>query len=166
MVKNLKLVVILLLVSLLLLGCYPGRKGGLEFYHYGYQWETDGNTVITVDASAANTYQASNGETYEAGDGKIYIMVECRAKFAKDWSFSDESYLHPRVVSDPINYIIMWDKIGDAIADGYDSYVLLFCIDEASYSGDVTDYTMELMIQKSDTVQRFQNFTLQPPVER
>jgi hypothetical protein len=51
-------------------------------------------------------------------------------------------------------------------ADGYDSYNLLFIVEDGTYFDKLEDYWLKIQIWKSDAVRREQVFTLQPPVEQ
>lgn len=150
----------LLLVSLLLLGCRPGRNGGRVFYGYGKPWTTDLNTVYTVDASFSKIYHASNCETYEAEEGKSFLIVQCKARFMQGWTFSNESYLSGYGATAPEIRLFLFDPANSPDADGYDSYNLLFIIEDGAYSDKLEDYWLKIQIWKSDAVQRQQDFHL------
>lgn len=164
--KNTKLAVLLLLVCCLLLGCQPGRRGGRVFYGFGKLWETDLNTVYTVDASFSKIYHASDCETYEAEEGKSFIIVQCKARFMQGWTFSYESYLSGYGATAPEIKLFLFDPANSPDADGYDSYNLLFIIEDGAYSDKLEDYWLRIQIGESDAVQRVQDFTLQSPEEK
>lgn len=163
--KFFRLILLLLLISALLLGCRPGRRGGRLFYSYGKLWETDLNTVYTVDASFSKIYHASDCETYEAEEGKSFIIVQCKARFMQGWTFSHESYLSGYGATAPDIKLFLYDPANSPDADGYDSYNLLFIVEDGSYSDKLEDYWMRIQIWKSDAVRREQEFTLQKPVK-
>ena len=156
---------LLLLISALLLGCRPGRRGGRLFYSYGKLWETDLNTVYTVDASFSKIYHASDCETYEAEEGKSFIIVQCKARFMQGWTFSHESYLSGYGATAPDIKLFLYDPANSPDADGYDSYNLLFIVEDGAYSDKLEDYWLKIQIWKSDAVRREQEFNLQKPVK-
>ena len=163
--NNLRLILLLLLISVLLLGCHPGIKGGRLFYSYGKPWTTDLNTVYTVDASFSKIYHASNCETYEAEEGETFIIVQCKARFVQGWTFSYESYLSGYGATAPHSDLFLFDQANSPDSDGYDTYNLLFIIEDGTYSDKLEDYWIRIQIGKSDAVQRVQDFALQPPVK-
>lgn len=82
------------------------------------------------------------------------------------WTFSHESYLSGYGATAPEIKLFLFEPANSPDLHGYDTYNLLFYMDEASYSGELSDYWIRIQIWESNAVRREQDFTLQPPVEQ
>lgn len=161
--KYVKYIIMLAFVSLFFGGCNSNREGGQTAYPFDYVWEVEGNSVMIVDAYALDIYHTSDGATYQPEEGKMYIILECKVKFAEDWKISDRTYLHPLAYDNPETYVTLCDNTGVPDSNGYDSCILLFEIDKLSYPGTISDYVVEIWIQQSDKRFQTQNFCLRAP---
>lgn len=153
--KSLRIALSIILIAIIVCGCTNPK--GPKMYTFGGTWETDGNSITLLSAKTVDSYTTPDGEVCNAAEEKTFILIECKVELAEGWRISIDSHLRHR---DYHNYYGLHCDPVPIAGSGEANFLLVVSVFEDTFNGNFEDYEMEIVIQKSENIQRTQKFLL------
>ena len=129
---------------------------GPTYYTFDGVWKTDGNEITLLSATVSDRFTDNSGIEHTAAEGKRFLLVEYSCAMAQGWSVAAESCISAaNGYTEPKTALYC-----DPIQTEQGKTLLVFSVFQDWFTGELKDYKLMLVIEKSDAEQREQGFLL------